>query len=84
MILMSVANVDLVAAAFRSAMRLSEAFELNDAMSFGDVPGWDSLGHMNLVVELESRLGITLGMEDVAMIDSVGAVRKVVARQQNG
>jgi acyl carrier protein len=79
---MSVDNHDPIAAAFRSAMRLGDDFQLRDEMSFDDIPGWDSLGHMNLVVELESRFGFSLSMEDVAMIDSVGAVRTLTARLQ--
>lgn len=73
---------DEVTKAFRSAMRLSDTFAFRDDMSFNDIPGWDSLGHMNLVVELESRFDISLGMDDIALIDSVRAARDVVVRRQ--
>jgi acyl carrier protein len=79
---MSVDNLDPIASAFRTAMRLGGDFELRDEMSFDDIPGWDSLGHMNLVMELESRFGISLSMEDVATIDSVGAARTLANKQQ--
>ena len=79
---MSADNHDQVMEAFRSAMRLESRFALRDEMGFDDIPGWDSLGHMNLVVELESRFGISLGIDDIAMIDSVKAVRELVAREQ--
>lgn len=75
-------NGDEITSAFRSAMRLSDTFVVRDDMSFDDIPGWDSLGHMNLVVELESRFDISLGMDDIAVIDSVKAAREVVARRQ--
>lgn len=81
---MTADNHDQVAEAFRSAMRLDRNFSLRDEMGFDDIPGWDSLGHMNLVVELESRFGITLGIDDIAMLDSVKAVRELVARAQAG
>ena len=71
---------DKVIDAFRAAMRLDRAFVLHDEMSFDDVPGWDSLGHVNLIAELESRFGISLPMEDIALIDSVRAAREAVAR----
>jgi acyl carrier protein len=73
-------NTDPVAAAFRAAMRLCETFELRDEMGFDDIPGWDSLAHMRLIVELETNLGVSLNMEDVAMIDSVGAARQAAAK----
>ena len=50
-------------------------------MSFDDIPGWDSVGHMNLVTELESHFGISLDMDEIVGLDSVGAVRAIVARK---
>jgi acyl carrier protein len=73
---------DGIANAFRSAMRLDANFPLQDTMSFDDVPGWDSIGHMSLVTELETRFGIALDMDEIVVIDSVGSVRELVARKQ--
>ena len=72
---------DAVADAFRKAMRLESDFPIADPMSFDDVPGWDSVGHMNLVTELESRFGISLDMDEIVGLDSVGSVRAMVARK---
>jgi acyl carrier protein len=73
---------DDIAAVFRSAMRLGDGFPLTDSMSFEDIPGWDSIGHMNLVTQLESRLGVALDMDEIVGLDSVGAVRAIVARKR--
>ena len=75
---------DDVAAVFRSAMRLADGFHLSDNMSFEDVPGWDSIGHMNLVSQLESHFKVTLDMDEIVGLDSVGAVRAIVARKRAG
>ncbi|MGA2065609.1 MAG: acyl carrier protein [Thermoguttaceae bacterium] len=75
---------DQVAEAFRAAMRLEKGFVLRDDMSFDHVPGWDSIGHMNLVLELEKRFATVLDMDQIVAMDSVGAVRDVVARKQAG
>ena len=72
---------DNIATAFRKAMRLEESFAIADAMSFDDIPGWDSVGHMNLVMELESHFGIGLDMDEIVGLDSVGAVRAIIARK---
>ncbi len=72
---------DAVADAFRKAMRLKASFAIADPMSFDDIPGWDSVGHMNLVTELESHFGISLDMDEIVGLDSVGAVRDIVARK---
>ena len=70
-----------VADAFRKAMRLKESFSIANPMSFYDIPGWDSVGHMNLVTELESRFGISLDMDEIVGLDSVGAACAIVARK---
>lgn len=71
---------DDVIAVFRTAMQLDAAFVLEPVMGFQDVPGWDSVGHMNLIGELESRFGITLEMDEIIALDSVGAVNALVER----
>jgi len=73
---------DAVADAFRKAMRLDDSFAIADPMSFEEMPGWDSIGHMNLVSELESRFGISFEMDEIVGLDSVGAVRAIVARKK--
>lgn len=73
---------DEIANAFRAAMRLNPSFALRDDMMYDDVPGWDSLGHMNLVAELESRLGSVLDIDEIVQLDSVGAVRELMARKR--
>ena len=75
---------DEVATAFRTAMRLDESFALDDRMGFDDVPGWDSVGHMNLISQLESRFGLVLEMDEIVALDSVGAVRTLVAQKASG
>ena len=73
---------DDVATVFRAAMRLEDRFAIEDRMSFEDIPGWDSVGHMNLVTQLESHFGVTLDMDEIVGLDSVGAVRAIVARKR--
>jgi len=76
--------VDEVYQVFRVAFELDGNFVLIDSMSFEDVPGWDSLGHMRLVQEIESKIGICLEMEEIIDLDSVGAVRKLFSRKRVG
>ena len=75
---------DEIATAFRTAMRLDDGFAIEDRMGFDDMPGWDSVGHMNLISQLESRFGIALEMDEIVALDSVGAVRNLVARKTSG
>lgn len=54
------------------------AGSLSDDTASGDVPEWDSLGHVNLVLELESAFGVRLSTEDALVMKSVGQVKKVL------
>ncbi len=45
----------------------------------GAIPGWDSLGHMRLVLTLESRLGRALAAQEIVNLKSVADVRKLLA-----
>ena len=73
-----------IASVFRTAMRLDDSFAIEDRMGFDDIPGWDSVGHMSLISQLETHWGITLEMDEIVGLDSVGAVRNLVARKTSG
>ena len=56
-----------------------KTFELSsdDALSelrFGSVPGWDSIGHVRLVVELEEEFGMSIPvylLPEILDVDSI-------------
>jgi len=39
-----------------------------------DVPGWDSLAHVTLMLEIESAFGVTLSPFETAELPDVGAL----------
>ncbi|MCK5716889.1 MAG: AMP-binding protein, partial [Thiomargarita sp.] len=45
-----------------------------------NIPGWDSLGHLNLISETEQRFDIQLGMNDMMRIDSLQRLYDVVLK----
>ena len=60
--------------------KLSEIFsiafdvdiEINEYTSKENEILWDSINHLNLIVELESSLNITFTSEEIETLDSVG------------
>ena len=45
---------------------------LTDTMTAADVPGWDSLGHLNLVIALEKRFGIRFAAAEISRLKEDG------------
>jgi acyl carrier protein len=53
--------------------QLSET-EVNDDLSFGDIPQWDSLGHMSLISALEDEFHLEVDADLIAQLTSVKAI----------
>ena len=69
---------ELVKQIFQSALNLDDDFELDDSMRFEGVPGWDSLGHLRIVMEIESAINSSLEMEEIIPLDTVQKIRDLV------
>lgn len=48
--------------------------DLGAEPQFGLTPGWDSLGHMNLIVAIESAVGSEIDLEQVPLLTSATAI----------
>lgn len=53
-----------------------------DSLALNDIPTWDSLAHMMLIVRLEETYQIQFTGDEIADVKSVGDVR--VALQSHG
>ncbi|MDP9408653.1 MAG: acyl carrier protein [Actinomycetota bacterium] len=51
---------------------------LTDATTARDVPGWDSLAHVNLMFSIESEFGIAFSSAELSRLQDVGELRRVV------
>lgn len=52
-----------------------DVLAIDDATSPNTLPEWDSLGHVTLVIELESTYGVSFGAEETMALTSVGAIK---------
>lgn len=55
-----------------------DADRLADEVTMDDLDGWDSLTHMTLITALESTFGIELDGDEIADMQSIGAVRRTL------
>ncbi|MGH7727483.1 MAG: acyl carrier protein [Vulcanimicrobiaceae bacterium] len=52
--------------------------QIDDDSSPASVPAWDSLGHVTLVIELESTYGVSFSPEETMTLTSVGAIKRAL------
>lgn len=70
---------DKIDAAFRSGLKLDASVDLSK-MEYQSSPGWDSVGHMALVVALERQFDCMLDMDDVLDMSSYEKVSEIMAK----
>lgn len=48
--------------------------ELSDDTGPGDIPGWDSLGHVSLMAEIQDTFGKHIPVEDAIEVESINDI----------
>ena len=61
---------------FRSA--LDEPVELTMDTDRNSLESWDSINHLNLIVELEDQLKVSLTKDEIEHLDSVSQILKIL------
>lgn len=67
---------------------LAEVFQepveqVSPDLSFGDLPGWDSLGHMNLLASLEARYDLEVDTDMIAELVTFQAIVNYIEAHQD-
>lgn len=63
---------------FRNALDLGDNIELTPDSAFEEVPGWDSLGHLRVMGELEAVFDIEFEIEEIVDQNTVQKVYDLV------
>ena len=56
--------------------------ELTDATGPGDIPGWDSLGHVMLMAAIQREFGQHVPVEDAIEVASIADLEMILNRLQ--
>jgi len=54
--------------------------ELNESSSRETIEGWDSMGHLNLILELESEFKVNIAIADAMEMTSVERIKAILTR----
>ena len=52
-------------------------------LAFGDLPQWDSMGHMEVMMLLEQRYDVEINADTIAALTSVPAIRAYLQEKGN-
>jgi acyl carrier protein len=58
--------------------------EINADTQFGDLPQWDSMGHMEVLVELEKNFGVEISADTITELVSVPAICAHIEEMNHG
>ena len=54
------------------------ALVLRDDLTARDVPGWDSLNHVTLMIEVEREFGLCFSSSEIGALASVGDLKALI------
>ena len=63
--------------AILAALKLDE-WELTEDTTAAQVPGWDSLSHVNVILAVEKRFGVRFKNIEVLKLKNVGDLQRLV------
>jgi acyl carrier protein len=58
-----------------------DTLEISETMTAGDVPEWDSLAHISLIVAVEKGFGITFTTREVRSMKNVGDFMALIQKK---
>lgn len=56
-------------------------FNLNKDSLINDIEGWDSLAHINIIVQLESHFGIKFSLDEVEDFKSINEIIQIIIKK---
>lgn len=71
-------NVQL---ALAEALRVDPS-EIGPETQFGDLPQWDSMGHMEVLVALEKAYGVEISADTITELVSIPAICQYIEEHQ--
>jgi acyl carrier protein len=58
-----------------------DALVVSDTMSAADVPTWDSLSNINMIIAVEKAFGVKFSIKDVRNLKNVGELLELIKRK---
>ena len=59
----------------------NDALVISESMTAADVPTWDSLSNMNMIITVDKAFGVNLSIKDVRALKNVGEPVELIKRK---
>ena len=59
----------------------NDALVVSDSMTAADVPTWDSLSNINMIIAVEKAFGVKFSIKDVRNLKNVGELLELIKRK---
>lgn len=61
-----------------------EDFELDESMTAAEVPGWDSLNHINIILAVEKEFNIRFRNIEILRLRNIGDLQDLLNKKLQG
>ncbi|MBU3114593.1 acyl carrier protein [Clostridium lacusfryxellense] len=73
-------NLDKLNKVLRDVLDLRKIEDITDDLGPDEIESWDSLGHVELVTNLEEVFEIALSVVDISRMYTVGGIKKILGK----
>ncbi|MCU0284912.1 MAG: acyl carrier protein [Acidobacteria bacterium] len=58
-----------------------ETETIDENWTSDDIPDWDSVGHLNLIMEIQKEFAVKIEIEEMFEIEKLGDIRKLLEKR---
>jgi acyl carrier protein len=58
-----------------------EAETIDENWTSDDIPDWDSVGHLNLIMEIQKEFAVKIEIEEMFEIEKLGDIIKILQKK---
>lgn len=73
-------NLEKLNRILEEVLSIKNMDEMNDSFGPDNIEGWDSLAHFDLVTEIEEKFEISVAVEDVSRMYTVGDIKIILKK----
>ena len=73
-------NLEIFTKVIKSVWSIKNVDEIEDSFGPDEIKDWDSLSHIELVVALEEEFEISIAVQDVSRLYTIGDIKKTLEK----